>query len=338
MKLGEKYKYISTSKGLLPKSFRINWHITNWCNYKCEYCCQISKTNNDLSNKITQESAIKQAGYLSKIVGNKKILYSLSGGEISYLDLKKISLTLKGENKEDVTIVVTSNFSGKISTYVDFIAGSPNYSPCLNLSYQWTDLTTYMNKIDALRKGILKLNISNCNIEFSVVVWNKHTLEQVKEVKEAFDKRGCVMRFNLARLPNSGGKLAELDPEIEKYINAHNDSVGTKACFYAQDINGNDINLKSRMGVQMFKNEDGTDHIDPTGMICTTTPNIYCGEIRAATCTSKHNIKIGTLDDDGIWDNNGNPLQKLGPHTSICDTKGRGCNLCNILLIWNGKF
>lgn len=106
---------ITSIVALRSKINRIEWYMTDWCNYRCSYC----RTNHENQKLEKTEYYIEKAEQIkNKLNKDDKYLIYLKGGEVSFLDLEKILHTFDGYK---VRFGITTNLSNKLDYYANLI-------------------------------------------------------------------------------------------------------------------------------------------------------------------------------------------------------------------------
>ncbi len=325
--IGDKYKYVYTGTELNINRIRLAWHITDWCNYSCPYCIQSVNHHYAKEPKETQEYVESMAKLLRPKLHKQKVTLTLYGGEIStYYNLRRIVEILFKDNESDATVTLLTNLSAPLEKYKDFMnCSDKNLHIRIIPSYQWSNVDEFINKCVFIRKFLG--NAFQC----SCVVFDKTTLEHLKEVAEKFRKANIPIRFTHGRMPKSNNTFYTLQEGVSDFIINWNKNVfekitchityadGTeKPCFARSDI------LKEVADYQGFNGAYFKDMMCFTGL--NLTPN---GNLRAGSCPDRSKLYIANIFEDKDF--------TLKPYKSKCEGKGF-CNLCNSILIWNGKY
>lgn len=187
----------------------LEWHITDFCNYKCEYCCEKQyskkKIRYGFANKKTQDSILK---VLSDLPGSWQIKFA--GGEpTTHPDFISVCKKIKESGH---TLCLTTNFSmpfNKLKKFIDVCGDKLDFvSASLHLSQ--TDSDSFIKK--ALQFNQLK----HPKTDFSITsVVTENNFKQLKRIKEILDQK--KIRFEFHRLRTSK-KSISYSSEIENYI------------------------------------------------------------------------------------------------------------------------
>ena len=95
--------------------FVLKWQPMISCNYNCYFCCQKKKKDYNIDNILLNSKLIKE-----KIIGkiNSNILLSMSGGELSIIDINIFLEILNNLYSNKIKIIyITSNFSNSSEYY-----------------------------------------------------------------------------------------------------------------------------------------------------------------------------------------------------------------------------
>jgi MoaA/NifB/PqqE/SkfB family radical SAM enzyme len=167
------------------KMFTIKWRLTEWCNYRCSYCLRKFKGQD---TKLDEIKILKIAPQVNRLIeeANTDVKLNLIGGEITFLDLKRIISLLKSNNLKKIHI--TTNFSNKLTWYIDFANYllKRNIMLSMNVSYhnEYTNLDDFINKAIIFKRTAL--NLYSFKLEFVVAPENEKLLKEVKyKCKEA---------------------------------------------------------------------------------------------------------------------------------------------------------
>ncbi len=161
------------------KMFTIKWRLTDWCNYRCSYCLRKFKGQDSILN---ENKILTTAIYVNRLIdeAGMDVKLNLIGGEITFLNLKKILSVLKSPNLKKVHI--TTNFSNKLTYYVDLANYllERNIMLSMNVSYhnEYAELDEFIKKAIAFK--IAALNLYSFKLEFVVAPENDKILDTVK--------------------------------------------------------------------------------------------------------------------------------------------------------------
>lgn len=162
------------------KMFTIKWRLTEWCNYRCSYCLRKYKGQETKLNENKLIAIAPQVNRLIEEVGSD-VKLNLIGGEVTFLNLKKILSLISSNNLKRIHI--TTNFSNKLFYYVDFANYllKRNIQLSMNISYhnEYIDLDSFIKKAIEFKKTAL--NLCSFKLEFVVAPENEKMLETVKE-------------------------------------------------------------------------------------------------------------------------------------------------------------
>jgi len=196
--------------------FQIKWYVTNWCNYKCPYCCQSTEFDNSPYNQnknwIEESTVLKMAKNLNELLNKlnitKRIELNLLGGEITFYNWPKILPYIKNIYK----ISITTNFSNTLDYYKNLYIYCFKNGIFLSLlcSYHETG-DEFFEKILELSKWCLEKNYSVPKITF--VVDNDFDFYMFDKFPEL---KNINCHFSEKIFPN--GECAKLNDEVLKKV------------------------------------------------------------------------------------------------------------------------
>lgn len=158
--------------------FTIKWRLTEWCNYRCSYCLRKFKGQN---TKLDELKILKTASQVNRLIeeADKGVKLNLIGGEVTFLDLKKIISLVTSNNLKRIHI--TTNFSNKLEYYIDLAnyLKSRNIQLSMNVSYhnEYSNLDDFVDKANKFKNSV---DLYSFKIEFVVAPENENLLEDVK--------------------------------------------------------------------------------------------------------------------------------------------------------------
>ena len=158
--------------------FTIKWRLTEWCNYRCSYCLRKFKGQN---TKLDELKILKTAPQVNRLIeeADKGVKLNLIGGEVTFLDLKKIISLVTSNNLKRIHI--TTNFSNKLEYYIDLAnyLKSRNIQLSMNVSYhnEYSNLDGFVDKANKFKNSV---DLYSFKIEFVVAPENENLLEDVK--------------------------------------------------------------------------------------------------------------------------------------------------------------
>lgn len=326
MFVGDKYKYIHTGVDLRLNRIRLAWHITDWCNYNCPYCIQTVNHHYASQPKESQEDVEKVANLLRPKFHNQNVTLTLYGGEVStFYDLSSICNILFKDNNCDAVVTLLTNLSAPYEKYKSFLnLNIPNVRVRIIPSYQWSNVDVFLDKC---KKIILYLDKK---FQVTCVVYDGHSLEQVKNVAQKFKEAKIPLRFTFARVPKSNNQFYKLQDGVEDFIKDWNKNYFDKKTCKVIYTDGTECEKQCRSDVLKEVSEyEGLTGASFKDMTCITGLNLTpSGNIRAGSCPDRKDIILGNILTDDI---------SLKPYRAKCEGKGF-CNLCNSVVIWNGKF
>lgn len=326
MFVGEKYKYIYTGSEMNINRIRLAWHITDWCNYSCPYCIQTVEHHYDSHPKETQEYVESIARILREKFTNQKVTLTLYGGEIStYYDLYSIVKILFEDNNCDATVTLLTNLSAPIEKYKSLAElNSSKLRIRIIPSYQWSNSDVFIEKCKVIKQMLGDVFQVTC------VVYDKTSLHQLKMISDKFKNNHIPIRFTHGRIPKSYNVFYELQEGVSEFIKKWNEFDFEKVTCRIIYSDGNEKFCKARSDILKEVSEwEGKKGADFTDMMCftglTLTPS---GNIRCGSCADRDKLYIGNVFSKNF---------SLKPYKAKCEGKGF-CNLCNSILIWNGRY
>lgn len=322
------YKYIHTGSNTNINRIRLSWHLTDWCNYNCPYCIQTCEHHYASKPKETQESREELAKTLRPKFTNQYVTLTLYGGEITFhYDLVKLCEILFKDNNCKGVVTLLTNFSAPIETYQKFMGMNiPGITPIIIPSYQWSNRKSFLPKAQWL-KGILREKF-----QCTCVVYDKTSLKDLNDVTEDFTEAGVPIRFTFGRIPGSGNKFFDFQEGVSEFIKSWNKENFEKFSCKIVYVDERGEQLKKARGdiLKEVSEFEGRDKACFNGMHCTTGLALMpSGDLRAGSCPDRCTVVVGNLFTE--------PETSVKPYKAICGTD-EGCNLCNSILIWNGRF
>lgn len=138
----------------LGKTFCIDWHLGNRCNYDCSYCSP--HVHNNHSPHLSYELWCSSIDYLYRLLGTQNILLTIVGGEptINPQYLKMCSYA----HRSNVKIITTTNGTAsfeKLKTILSYGGIT------LSVHNEFCDIDKLIVKINKLSKYASRNNIIN---------------------------------------------------------------------------------------------------------------------------------------------------------------------------------
>lgn len=200
----------------LRRSVRINWHISSWCNYSCEYCPVMVFHQRSRSGQKQEHSFDHRpvADWLQAIrrFDYPDIFLKISGGE-PFLDRKNFRDLLRGLSEmPHIRVGVDSN------GFWD-----PDYFRDLDKRNLWLDIAFHPTQVslDEFLPRLLRMRAAGFQVLIVNYVLAPENLDRVDEVVERFEREGLFV--NVSTMIPTGVYLSrskrterELDV-IEKY-------------------------------------------------------------------------------------------------------------------------
>lgn len=326
MFIGDKYKYIYTGVDLKLNRIKLSWHITDWCNYNCPYCIQSVNHHYASQPKESQESVENIAKLLRAKFHNQNVSLSLYGGEIStYYDLNRICDILFKDNNCNANVALVTNLSAPYEKYKSFLSlSNSTLRTSIIPSYQWNNIDVFLDKCKKIKIYLDK------KLQVTCVVYDGHSIEQVKNTAQKFKDAKIPLRFTFARIPRSNNQFYKLQDGVEDFIKDWNKNYFDKKNCKIIYTDGTECEKQCRSDVLKEVAEyEGLPGASFKGMTCMTGLSLRPkGDIRAGNCPDRRNIVLGNILKDDV------PLKR---YRAKCEAKGY-CNLCNAPVVWNGRF
>lgn len=295
--------------------FEIKWFVTDWCNYKCWYCCQGTNNKNKwLSEDYVIQVADKLNQFIKKSNITKRLSLQILGGEICFYDWTKILPHIDNVAK----VFITTNFSNTLDYYKNL------YEYCYSNNIKLQLLCSYHEVGDKFFEKYLTLLHWTLDNDYKTpgityVVNNDFDFSMYDKFPELHQ---CGADF--ATMLNPDGTATNLIPEVrekleklysEKPTLRSDGKIKVRNGSWVFDVNGELIKTTAS---KFFKDlEDG----------CLNLGEVYCDAGFNSLCInsnadivrcSNNNTKLGNLFDCDL---------KLNWKSSIC--KGKHCMLCH---------
>lgn len=293
-----------------PSLFNISWKLTEWCNYRCEYCFQRNSARTWRDYSIITSAADKINNFINKI--NRPTKLSLIGGEVTYYDLIdllknhltsenliKISLTTNLSKSEEyfkelknycesrgIKLILTASLHiSQIPNIDDFIVKCIHLNCCINSVLTNSNATQLLNILN-------RLQLMNYDLSKVDLLFDSNEFENRSE--------NCLATYNYWK------------QSIKKY------SANT---YRIRTLDGNE-RLISRAEI---KNSIS----DFVGFKCKGYLRItHTNKVVTGACPShNNNLTIDDLDRLSL-----NDLENI--LTVVCKTKN--CSVCLFQKIWRG--
>lgn len=182
------------------------------CNFKCEYCYQVSGGKRQ-TGLLKKEHIASLITYLDRT--KLQFYVTLAGGEpfiYPYLDTISDALISRGHYFGIIT-----NFSASEDTLKNFFLKTNGFLEYLSVSVhlsQWENIDDFFHKLDRIINFI-----ENNQIKVRIVSTCVLTSENAEKVKRLYIKmKECGIPFEVQRVYYNG-KYQLYSPEIEDYFN-----------------------------------------------------------------------------------------------------------------------
>ena len=323
-----RYKYIYAGRDIDINRIKIQWHVTDWCNYGCPYCIRTVNSHYASRPKETQEHLESIARLVRPKLTGKRCDIAFFGGEVSHhFDLRSVSEILFSGNDVSGSVLMMTNFSAPLDNYRRFVSireTVPSVAPRINPSYQWSPIDEFVGKCRWLKDAL------GNRFYVSVVCWSGTAIGRLRDTVARFADEGIEVRLTHGRVPNSGNRLYDLDPDVLDFVIAHNQSARVRGTCHVVGTDGTDRILKGRSDVlRHIADEQCQGGATFRGMTCITGTSVRSnGDVIAGVCKARNRIRLGNVFGGDF---------SVEPYVAVCDSPGY-CTLCNSLLIWNGKW
>ncbi len=205
--------------------FMICWHMTGWCNYHCPYCI----AEHLRTDWIPEDKIIENAKHLNNFIQknipeDRKIVFKLSGGELSFLNLKKILDNITRLDK----VILASNLSQNLEFYYEM----EDYFFERNIQYMllcsWhAENKNFKEKFIQLTNWCRQHSKQKFNYkdpQLAIVVTPEFNFNVLEEFKEH-----DIWRIRLTRQRLSTQKNRDLSDDILQRIKEYNDYYDSRA-------------------------------------------------------------------------------------------------------------
>lgn len=236
--------------------FKVSWKMTNWCNYRCEYCHAIKSLEN-----TSEEELIRVGKEINRLIEDRgtKTRLSLIGGEVCYFNLEKIFSYMP--TKLIKRILIVTNFSNKLEYWNSLYNYCKNrgitLKVCASLHSSQIDNDVFLDKVIEYASD----KNTNC-IKVTGVI----SEETYNDCLYAYNKlHPYGIGFMLQRERDQNNQSAkEYDSKIADLISLANKDTGQE--IIARFDDGTTEVYNSRTEV-MYAFEGGG--FNPKGMYCT---------------------------------------------------------------------
>lgn len=126
--------------------FKVSWKMTDWCNYRCEYCHAIKSLTN-----TPEDDLIRVAKEINRLIDDRgtKARLSLIGGEVCYFNLEKILSYMP--TKLITRVLIVTNFSNKLEYWDSLYEYCKNrgitLKVCASLHSSQIDNDVFLDKV-----------------------------------------------------------------------------------------------------------------------------------------------------------------------------------------------
>ncbi len=222
----------------------IQWHITDCCNYQCEYCAERQYDQKSFRNGFLDQKTIsKVLDTIFKLPGSWQIKFG--NGEPT---MHPLFLDICDEiSNSRHTIVLTTNFSSSREKLKKIIRTCEDKLDLVvaSLHLGQTDVEEF------IEKSIWFNSMKNSHTEFFVMnVMIKENFDKLKQIRSKLEKHGIELRFLIFKYK---GKFVTYPQDIEEYIadklHTNQDLIRSKSfygkecytgnLFFIIDLNGN---------------------------------------------------------------------------------------------------
>jgi radical S-adenosyl methionine domain-containing protein 2 len=212
-----------------------NWHITERCNYNCEFC--FAKWDNpeeiwkdqSVVHKILSELSCKETAYQRIGKSGKPIRINFAGGEPLILPIEFLAIIKLAKKMKFETSIITNgsllSFSQDIYRYIDLLGisiDSLNTDTCRKIGR--CDKSGKVLEKEQIKKLLIKARTENpdISIKFNVTV-NRHNYNErvVEQLQEFTPNRIKILR----QLP-FGNNQGITEQEYSNFLQINRSSFG----------------------------------------------------------------------------------------------------------------
>jgi len=309
--------------------FMICWHMTGWCNYHCHYCIAEHLRTKWIDENVIIKRAINLNNFINKNIDkNRKIVYKLSGGEVTYYNLPKILDNIQRLDK----VIVATNLSQKLDYYYELEDYCFKRNIQLVLLCSWHDENkNFENKFIELTnwcRSKPKQKFNYKDPQATIVVTKNFDKTKLNKLLD-----NNLWRIRLTRERDANQKNVSLSNEMLDYVYEYNRLYDSKAitneksfCYKVTYSNG-EQKFACASNLTNFLDSSG---FIPDGYYCTAgidsiavLPN---GNISLARCDYLINNILGSIDN---YENIQLPKDGIICHLNgNSSEKNKRCDLC----------
>lgn len=289
--------------------FTIHWKLTEWCNYRCEYCFQRDNDRTWRDYATVCSAADKINAFIDKI--NKPTKLFLIGGEVTYYDL--IDLLEKHLTSRNIFKI---NLTTNLSKDLEFFQNLKNYCLSRNIELMLT-ASMHLSQIKNIDEFIDKCVSLNCGI--NSVLGNDNAVNLLSVLQKLVDRNYDLSRVDILFDQNEQGNRSDTCLQTYRYW-----------LDQLKEYNGNAYRVKLVDGSERLvsRAELKTNISDFIGIKCKGYLRVmHNNKVKTGACGS-HNTKL-TIDDLAKI-NNEFELDKL--LTVTCNTAN--CPICVFQKMW----
>lgn len=275
-----------------PKdTFRISWKMTNWCNYRCDYCYMSSQVRKQ-QKQDSLEFLCSIASRIDKIIDlcakGRPTRIHLIGGEVGYYDLVSVLDCIKSPLLK--TVIIPTNFS--------------------NTDEYWQKILDYCEKRGISCNIVASFHLGQCDHDEFVAkairlkahvkcVINPENIKIYRPYFEILDEANVKIEPTIERYDNNKCRQ-DFDKEDWEYIQYLNDKLKTKQTYYI--VWTKDGQSKKYGSNIAFINDIDIGGFDPNGFMCSGgEDNIridQIGRLLRGGCRHSYIHPLGSIFDD----------------------------------------
>lgn len=260
----------------------VKWRMTDWCNYRCSYCIRAQKLQSNLESDSVFITRAKKINSIMESIG-KDYELNLIGGEVSYIDLKKVLAEFVSEHFKVLSI--TTNFSADIDVYKKLIQYCLNRNIDIKITISLHE--EYVSVSDLVSKVLLigKDHLQYIKIEFVLTNENQ---KSARELKLLCEENGIKRHYDVCR--NSDHKT-DISKELIKEFNS---SLKKTLRFLVFKDGTHGHTAKNNL----FLQTENVVGFPSKGLLCwSSTVYIRLTKIRTRTCR-EYKVIMQNIDDN----------------------------------------
>lgn len=218
----------------------INWKLTKWCNYRCQYCISLRNSNKNTDNDFPKyEDLSKSADILNKLIEdqNDNVEIQLIGGEVTWLPIKRL-ITEHLTSKKIIRIKITSNMSQSYDWWVDFSNFCKEKNILLDILGSMHP--SQIKDINNFVKNIVFLSNERPKNTAVTAVFNNDNIDDLLSKFKLIEDNGYKGRFSIGIERQKGNVIVNLTDENKKKLEKY---TAKNLAFTVELKNGEILNI-----------------------------------------------------------------------------------------------